>query len=392
MSADAPLRVVHAALSLRASYGGPARSIPALADALAARGVGVDLLTVANDAPGDPLRLPRDARVRVTRVNGVLDPKGLALWIPAFRREVLALASGEGVVLHDHGLWRPTNHAMATVAAATRAPLVVSPRGMLSGVARAHRSARKRAAWALWARRDLARARALHATSPGEAAELATLGLKLPVAMIPNGVALPALAAPPDAARAARTLLFLGRLVAVKGLDLLLDAWRIAAPAGWQLVIAGPDEDGTRATLERALAERPPARPVHFAGALDDDAKWAALAAADALVLPSRTESFGVVVAEALAAARPVIATTATPWPTLATRGAGWLADTTPEALAHAITRCAAATDAERAAMGVRGRAWAEADFGWDGVATRMVALYHWLRHGGPAPDTVTVP
>ncbi len=388
------LRIVHAALSLRASYGGPARSIPALADALVEQGLAIDIVTAANDAPGDAMMRPRDPRVTVTTVPGVFDRKGLALWTPQFRRALESRARAGGpVVLHDHGVWRPTNHAMAQCAASLRVPLLVSPRGMLEGMARHHRGGRKRVAWALWARRDLARARCLHATSAGEASTLAALGLGLPVAMIPNGVVLPATVEAPAANRPERQLLFIGRLVAVKGLTLLIEAWRRAAPPGWRLVIAGPDEDGYAAVLRRAIDDARVSATVTLAGALDDAAKWDALAASDVLVLPSLTESFGGVVAEALAAARPVIATTTTPWPQLEDEQCGWRAAPTPEALAAAITAaCVDGNDATRAQMGARGRAYAAAHLGWTSVARDMTALYAWLVNGGPAPATVRQP
>ena len=388
---EAPVRVVHAALSLRASYGGPARSIPALADALAAEGCAVEIVTAANGTASDPLILPADPRVTVTQVPGLFDAKGLALWTPAFKRIVTErLGMGGPVVLHDHGLWRGTNHAMATLAASLRVPLLVSPRGMLEGAALGHRALRKRAAWALYARRDLARARALHATSAAEADTLGALGLGLPVAMIPNGVALPAEAPPVGADRPHRQLLFLGRLHAVKGLTLLVDAWTRAAPPGWRLVIAGPAEDGYDAVLTRAIAQAGVGASVTLVGALDAAAAQQAIVASDVLVLPSLTESFGAVVAEALAAARPVIATTTTPWSAIDRAQCGWCAEPTPEALAAAITAsCVHADDALRAAMGARGRAWVAAEFGWPRIAHEMMELYGWLARGGAAPPSV---
>jgi glycosyltransferase involved in cell wall biosynthesis len=385
------IHVVHAALNLRASYGGPARSIPALADALAAEGCRVDVVTADNAAAHDPLLLPTDPRVRVTEVPGLFNARGLALWMPRFKRAILAAADGaERTLLHDHGMWRDTNRAMAAAAQARRLPLIASPRGMLEDVARAHRSARKRVAWALWARRDLGVARCLHATSTREAETLAALNLGIPVAMIPNGVTLPAHAEPADIARPERQVLFVGRLVAVKGLTLLVEAWRRAALSGWRLVIAGPDEDGYGAVVARAIADAGVAVSVSLAGPLDEAAKWRALAASDLLMLPSLTESFGGVVAEALGAARPVIATTSTPWAALATERCGWLADATPDALAAALTTaCRDTDDAERADMGARGRAWASRALGWAPVARDMHALYRWVLHGGTPPTTI---
>ena len=202
------------------------------------------------------------------------------------------VAMGRPAVLHDHGMWRVTNRAMAALARSERLPLVVSPRGMLQPWARAHRGVRKRVAWALHARRDIASAGALHATSVEEAQTLLALGPRVPVVLVPNGVELPPHVRAPDPARPERQLLFLGRLSPIKGLTTLVDAWALARPAGWSLVLAGPDEDGYAETIRRAIARSGVGESVTLRGRVSDTDKRALLAASDAIVLPSHSESF----------------------------------------------------------------------------------------------------
>jgi len=102
-------------------------------------------------------------------------------------------------------------------------------------------------------------------------------------------------------------LIFVGRLAAVKGLRVLLDAFARAREThpDLHLTLVGDGDD--RAHLERLAA--PLGDAVHFAGYLSQDAVAKALAEADALVLPSFAEGLPVVLMEALASARPVIAT-----------------------------------------------------------------------------------
>jgi glycosyltransferase involved in cell wall biosynthesis len=98
-------------------------------------------------------------------------------------------------------------------------------------------------------------------------------------------------------------VLHVGRLAPEKNLGLLIDAWRLAAPqlgGRAQLVIAGEGPDGAR--LRAAL---PDARHIGF---LDRDALAALYASADVCVLPSRTETCGLVALEAMASGLPVIA------------------------------------------------------------------------------------
>ncbi|MCX6879269.1 MAG: glycosyltransferase [Verrucomicrobia bacterium] len=100
------------------------------------------------------------------------------------------------------------------------------------------------------------------------------------------------------------------------------------------------------------------------------------MGAADLFVLPTHSENFGIVVAEALACGVPVITTTGAPWAGLLDHRCGWWVDVTVDALAGALEAAIALTDDERAAMGQRGREWMLRDFGWSEIARRMIAGY----------------
>src|SRR5439155_23248491 len=125
--------------------------------------------------------------------------------------------------------------------------------------------------------------------------------------VVPNTVDTARFRRPRTTALGSPRLLFVGRLARQKGCDLLLEALARPALAGraWTLTIvgAGPEE----ADLRRRAAALGPR--VRFAGPEPPARIPGRLAEADALVLPSRAESFGVVVAEALAAGVPVLAT-----------------------------------------------------------------------------------
>ena len=90
-------------------------------------------------------------------------------------------------------------------------------------------------------------------------------------------------------------------------------------------------------------------------------------------MLPSFRESFGIVIAEALAHGVPVIAGRGTPWPRLEEEGAGLWVKHDPESLAAAMDRISAMPLRE---MGRRGRAWMEREYSWDLVAERTIDLY----------------
>jgi glycosyltransferase involved in cell wall biosynthesis len=303
-------------------------------------------------------------------------------------------------VLHDNGIWMPGNHTAAAVARKTGVPLIISPRGMLEPWALSHRAWKKRLAWLLYQRRDLLTASVLHATAEQEVASLRRLGLRQPIAMIPNGVEFPAPAdvasamasrlRPAAAPQRERTALFLSRIHPKKGLINLIDAWACVRPEGWRLVIAGPDEGGHQAEVAERIRTSGVGEQVSLAGAVEGEAKAALFRNADLFVLPTFSENFGVVVAEALAYGLPVITTRGAPWADLETHNCGWWIDTGVEPLAQALRGAMALSDEQRHAMGVRGRGYVRR-YDWGGIAAQTSAVYRWVLGQGDKPDCVQI-
>jgi glycosyltransferase involved in cell wall biosynthesis len=109
--------------------------------------------------------------------------------------------------------------------------------------------------------------------------------------------------------RGRRLLLFMGRIHEKKGCDLLIQAFARVASIDPQLhlVMAGPDQTGWIPTLQALASSLEVTERISWPGMLKDDLKWGALYSADAFVLPSHQENFGIAVAEALACGVPVL-------------------------------------------------------------------------------------
>ena len=116
-----------------------------------------------------------------------------------------------------------------------------------------------------------------------------------------------------------------------------------------------------------------------FTGALSDDEKWEAYARADLFVLPTYSENFGIVVAEALWAGVPVITTKGTPWKDLEGYKCGYWIDIGVRPLADALSRMVLLPDEERSDMGVRGHKLMEDRYSWDGIAKQLKSDYEEL-------------
>ena len=111
------------------------------------------------------------------------------------------------------------------------------------------------------------------------------------------------------AVRHRRFLLFLSRLHIKKGCDLLIKAFCAIAAShpDVDLVLAGPDPDGLRPGLESILQQGGLAHRVHWPGMVEGDVKWGAFRSAEAFILPSHQENFGIAIAEAIACRLPVL-------------------------------------------------------------------------------------
>ena len=245
-------------------------------------------------------------------------------WLPPQGKEpVVALNEAlkdEWDVIHVHGLWDREIRIAARRALEQGVPLVWSPHGMLAPWALKYRWWKKCLPWHLYLKRLLKGASGFHVTSALEKSWIAQLGFRNRVDVIPLGTHLPSedditAARKGKLGQSERTLLFVGRIHPVKGLDNLVEAWAKVSPKGWRLrVVGGENKEGYVAALEAKCRDLHVEASVDFVGAKYGEELQRAYVEADCLILPSFTENFGGVVVDALGAGRPVIASDKTPW------------------------------------------------------------------------------
>jgi glycosyltransferase involved in cell wall biosynthesis len=360
------VKVFLTATSLLPDYGGPAFSVSRLATGLADVGVDVGLWAADGSAVATPL-LQKNTTVHCF---GGAESEAL-------------MQFGRVDLLHDNGIWLPHNHRLALLAAKHRLPRVVSIRGMLEPWAFRHKRAKKRIAWWLYQRRDLMRARRHITTGETETCNLQRLGLDVPIATIPNGVDVPEKPGcesgwkfQKETSNGLRTALFLGRIYPVKGLPMLVDAWARVRPSGWSLHIAGPDEAGHRKQVEKAVSDAGLENVISFTGPVEPHRKSSVFFDADLFVLPTHSENFGMVVAEALAHGLPVLTTTGAPWPILRELDCGWWVPPTVDGIADGLRQATSLDSETLQDMGEKGRCFVRKEFSWGHVASLMLSTY----------------
>lgn len=126
-----------------------------------------------------------------------------------------------------------------------------------------------------------------------------------------------------------------------------------------------------------------------FIGSVADKDKWKLYRRADLFVLPTHSENFGIVVAEALASGLPVITTKGAPWAELEKHQCGWWVDIGVEPLAKALNQAINLSPEERQTMGQCGRQLIEQNYSWDKIGKEMLAVYEWILGGDNQPDCV---
>ncbi|HEX4508314.1 MAG TPA: glycosyltransferase [Alphaproteobacteria bacterium] len=178
-------------------------------------------------------------------------------------------------------------------------------------------------------------------------------------------------------------LLFLGRLHPKKGCDLLIRAYAEVAP-DIDLVMAGPDQVGWMTELQ-ALAHRLGVGDrTHWPGLLTGPAKWGALKGAEAFILPSHQDSFGVAVGEALGCGTPALITDKVNiWREVRAGGAGLVETDSVAGIANMLRSYLALGKAERDEMRTAARACFAEHFDMNATAAKTLEIFRELGKTG---------
>lgn len=379
------LRILHVIGSLHPADGGPPEAVRQLARAYSSIGVTVEVL--CQDEPSQPflqtLTFPVHALGQRLLGRFGLSPR-LWRWLQqnALRFDAIVL----------NGIWIFPNVAVRSAAGKAGKPYAVFPHGGLDPWFNRKYPLKHLKKLLYWPfqYKVLHDARAVFFTTAAER-DLAATSFRPNQwngVVVPYGISDPAgdPAAQIGVFRASlpalgnrHYLLYLARLHEKKGCDLLVQAFaRIAATApDVDLVVAGPDQVGLQAKLQRMAQDLGIAARIHWPGMISGDLKWGALRAADAFVLPSHQENFGISVVESLVAGRPVlISNQVNIWPRIESAGVGLVDDDTLEGTVSLLSRWLTLPRSEQEAMASRAYSCFERNYSMKETAALIQRLF----------------
>lgn len=309
------MRILHLIGSVNPAHGGPIEGVKNLGAANARAGHVVEVGTLDGCEPSFIADFPMPLHCFGPSLLNYGYNLRLVPWLHANHHNY------DAVVVN--GLWQFNSYAAYLALRDTATPYYIYPHGMLDPwFKRAYplKHFKKLIYWKLIQRRVVAAARALFFTCEEERllAREAFRPYRCTEMVVNYGTSIPKLSpAQSDLflktfpeTRNKRCLLFIGRIHEKKGCDLLIRALHNVADVldlPLHLIIAGPDQEGLAEELKSLADSLGVADKITWTGMLTGDLKWGAFQTADAFILPSHQENFGIAVVEALACGTPVL-------------------------------------------------------------------------------------
>ncbi|SEL19835.1 Glycosyltransferase involved in cell wall bisynthesis [Maribacter orientalis] len=369
------MKIVHVISSIDSSGGGPSRSVTHLLSSLSE--ISTSLIIALHTARSQKPILEhfKEPTIALT----FYESKMLGM-LKNLEKE---LTIDQPNLFHGQAIWDLPVHQMAKTARRLNVPYIITPRGMLEPWSLLQKKTKKQLALKFYQYKDLRLATCLHATAPMEADSIRALGLKNPIAVIPNGVPLEDFELKDfNKFKASKKILFLSRIHPKKGIELLIEAWcqlPIELTKDWSIDIIGNGDPLYIKNLINSITQKGLSNSIHIKAPMYGKEKIEAYQNAQLFVLPTYSENFGIVVAEALACGTPVITTKGTPWEDLETYQCGWWVNVGVDALKATLEEALVLPDEQWEQMGKNGRQLIEDKYSMHAVAEQMFTLYEWI-------------
>jgi len=369
------MKVLHIIENLDNSYGGPAKSVPLLVKYLNELGINNKIFTIkVNTNEENSVLDGNDIDVVKVPLEGIKKIKYSSILEQSIVQEIT-----KDTIIHIHTVWTYPTYIGYKIAKKYNLPLVISVRGtMYEWALNQSKYIKKLAMW-LFQKNMLNIADTIHITEPNEKKALENIGVNNQTILIPNGIEADIkfdslsqdILNKIKYDKNKRYIMFLGRIVHNKGLHYLINSYEKLKDKyqNVEVLVVGGVED------EKYFKQLKQIDGIQFLGMLDGQDKHTIFSISSLFVLPSKSENFGISIAEAMSCKIPVITTHGTPWKTIEENNAGWWVELSQINIDNAIDEALDCSSDELKAKGNRGFDIIK-HYTWDKQALKMKQNY----------------
>lgn len=364
------------------SEGGPSRSVPILTRGLAMNGCEAVLMT------------QKTSDMNLHMLDGVDNASTIILPYGIKRSDLeKVIIDGHFDLIHIQSIWSPIYHDVCCIARKYDIPYILTPRGSLESWSLEQKKWKKKLAMLIYQKKDLNEANCILATADMEADHVRDLGITPPIAIIPNGIDVSEYQCRTlkDKVSVKKQIVFLSRIHEKKGIEFLIDAWDNLQSKyhDWNVVIAGNGDAAYIDQLKQNILIKGLQKYIKIIPPVFGEEKYKLYCESSLFVLPTYSENFGMVVAEAMSCGVPVITTNGTPWQELNEHQLGWCIDLSLDNLIKTISEAIDLGIDYLFDMGQKCSLHIRNTYQYTEVAAKNKAVYEWLTKGGNVPSCV---
>ena len=374
-------KIIHVVERLNDEYGGPAKSVPYTAYYSSDANVQHEVVCGFTQ-PFSENTVCSQLNISVTYCK-IVGPQKIGFSLEYLYVLWKILKNGENCSIHLHNMWNFFPFYVYILKKFYKFEIYYSIRGALFPWSLEQGKWRKKISWILFQKKLLKLCKVVHVTSDQELCALQEIGFSENVIKIPNGI--PIKATDLDITRIRRkernndkilNIIFASRIHPKKGVDVLLSSVKSITDISISIKLAGPTNENDYLNRLLSIASTLPQNiSVEFLGHCSTDTLRQLFLQADLFVLPSHTENFGIVIAEALSHGLPVITSTETPWSEIADEQAGYIIPVDTISVELAIRNFAKLTDYQRAEMSLNAQKIVQ-KYAWVKLANEYKSIY----------------